>query len=165
MDSRSSVQSDVNWRASVALVVRRAPSKRSAINEFQVQHLCALTRLLVRSTLDHFEVEASADLPEESWEAFTSLPEYGLFTSGAYACGFVCSDLRPDTDLDEVRRFPIAVLGGMDLRQLRHYVHTLMRSERAGHGYGSVVYEALRAGALEAICERLERGSDLYETL
>lgn len=40
-----------------------------------------------------------------------------------------------------------------------------MRSERAGYGYGSVVFEALRAGVLEQLSERLDRGADLYERL
>lgn len=115
--------------------------------------------------MSHFEVESTTDLQEEGWGAFTELPEYELFTAGTYACGFVCSDLTPDVDLDTVKCRPREVLSSMTLPQLRHYVHTLMRSERAGYGYGSVIYEALRAGVIEALCERLERGSDLYESL
>lgn len=52
----------------------------------------------------------------------------------------------------------------MSLPQLRHYVHALMRTERATYGYGSVVYEAIRTGAVDVLCDRIERGSDLYES-
>lgn len=165
MDSKRTVQSGKGKRTSAALVVRRAPSKRVAINEFQTQHLCGLTRFLVQRTLDHFKVGAAADLPEDGWETFIKLPEYGLFMSGVYACGFVCSDLSPDIDLDAVKCRPNEALGLLTLPQLRHYMHTLMRSERAGYGYGSDIYEAMRAGVLEVVCERIERDADLYERL
>lgn len=155
----------IRKRSSAALIVRRAASKRSAIYEFQAQHLCSLIRFMVQAALAHCEVESVADLAEEDWEAFTELPEYELFTLGAYACGFVCSDLRPDVDLNAVARRPSEELCGMSLPQIRHYVHTLLRAERGTDGYGSFIYEALRAGVLEALCERLQSGSDLYESL
>ncbi len=165
MVGRRSVFSEIPRRTAASLVVRRAPSKRAAINEFQAHHLCGLSLFLVQRTLAHFEVESVADLPEEGWEPFTYLPEYGLFTSGVYACGFVCADLSPDIDIDAVKCRPVEALGGMTLPQLRHYVHTLMRLERAGFGYGSALYEAVRAGVLEVLCERLDSDSDLYESL
>lgn len=152
-------------RSSSTLIVRRAASKRSTINEFQAQHLCSLIRVMAQRALAHFEVEYVADLAEEGWDAFTELPEYELFTLGAYACGFVCSDLRSDADLNAVARRSGEALRGMSLPQIRHYVHTLLRSERAGYGYGSVIYDALRAGVFETLCQRLRSGSDLYETL
>jgi hypothetical protein len=120
---------------------------------------------LVKRTLEHFEVESVEELSDEDWESFTEMPEYGLFTTGVYACGFVCADLKPDADLDAIRQRPIEAIQGANLPWLRHYVHTLMRSERAGYGYGSVVFEALRAGVLEQLSERLDRGADLYERL
>jgi hypothetical protein len=148
-----------------SLVVRRAPSKRSVVNEFQARHFAELCRLLVKRTLEHFEMESLEGLPDEGWESFTEMPEYGLFTTGVYACGFVCADLKPDADLDAVKQRPIEAIQGADLPRLRHYVHTLMRSERASYGYGSVIYEALRAGILEQLSERMDRGADLYERL
>jgi hypothetical protein len=165
MQSSRSGESIKAKREPAALVVRRAFSRRATVNEFQVQHLCGLCRLLVRSALDLFEVEAYVDLPEQGWESFTQMPEYRLFTSGVYACGFVCSDLSPTVDLGAVDERPGKALADLDLSQLRHYMHTLMRSERAGFGYGSVLYEAVRSGALDAFSERLERDADLYEDL
>ncbi len=159
------MKENIRKRSSGTLIVRRAPSQRSAINESQAQHLCSLIRFMVQEALAHFEVESVADLAEEDWDAFTELPGYELFTLGAYACGFVCSELRPDADLNAVASRPGEALRSMALPQIRHYVHTLLRSERAGYGYGSVIYDALRAGALDALCERLQYGSDLYESL
>lgn len=159
------MKESISKRSSGALIVRRAASKRSAIHESQAQHLCGLIRFMVQETLAHFEVESVGDLAEDGWDAFTELPEYELFTLGAYACGFVCSDLRPDADLNAMARRPGEALRGMSLPQIRHYVHTLLRSERGTFGYGSFIYDALRAGALDALCERLQSGSDLYESL
>lgn len=159
------MKENIRKRPSGALIVRRAASKRSAIHESQARHLCGLIRFMVQGTLAHFEVESVTDLAEDGWDAFTELPGYELFTLGAYACGFVCSDLRPDADLNAVARRPGEALRGMSLPQIRHYVHTLLRSERGTYGYGSFIYDALRAGALDALCERLQSGSDLYESL
>lgn len=162
------MKENIRKRPSGALIVRRAASKRSAIHESQAQHLCSLIRFMVQAALHRWNVDSVAELPDDVWqafEAFTELPEYELFTLGAYACGFVCSDLRPDADLNAVVRRPGEALRGMALPEIRHYVHTLLRAERGTDGYGSVVYEALRAGTLEALCERIESGSDLYESL
>lgn len=165
MEIGSSTSSQRKRRSSAALIVRRAFSRRTAINEFQVQHFCELCRLLVRQTLDHFGVEICTELPEDGWESFIQLPEYGLFVSGAYACGFVCSDLSPAVDLESIKSRYAKALGEMDLPHLRHYLHALMRSERAGYGGGSVLYDALCEGALEFLCGRLERDPDFYECL
>ncbi len=155
----------IRKRPSAALIVRRVANKRSYINESQAQHLCSLIRFMVQAVMNQSEVNSVADLPELGWEDFTKLPAYELFVLGAYACGFVCSDLRPDADLNAVARRSGEALHDMSLPQIRHYVHTLLRSERAGYGYGSVIYDALRARALDALCERLQSGSDLYESL
>lgn len=148
-----------------ALIARRAAGKRSAINEHQAQHLLTLARCMTEAAIFQWEVDSVADLPQDGWEAFTDLQEYELFVLGAYACGFVCSDLIPNADMNLITSRPHEALREMSLPQIRHFVHTLMRSERAGHGYGSVIYGALRAGVFEALCERLEYGSDLYESL
>ncbi len=165
MDDKHSMEEGGRKRLSTALIVRRAASKRTAINEFQAKHLCVLARLMVQAIMEQSEVDSVADLSEEGWEAFTEMPEYEQFVLGAYAFGFVCSDLIPNVDLNAVTSRPQEMLRETTLPQLRHYIHTLMRSERAGHGYGSVIYDALRAGVFEVVCERLEYGSDLYESL
>lgn len=150
-------------RRSAALIIRSAISKRTPINEFQAHHFCELCRLLIQRALGYFGVQRSSELPEDGIEEFTQLPEYGLFTSGVYACGFVCSDFSPTVDINAVILRPEEVLANMTLPQLRHYVHSLMRSERAGYGYGSILYESIKSGALDFLCDRIARDSDLYE--
>ncbi len=152
-------------KKSVSLIQRQAPSKRSMVNEFQTQHLCALCTFLESRTLAHFGVRTHRDLPLEVDDEFTSLPEYDLFSSGVYACGFVCSDLSPDADLDAVERDPEGVLDRMNLPRIRHYLHTLLRSERANWGGGSVIYSALRAGVLSALVQRIKDGEDLFQVV
>lgn len=149
--------------AASQLIVRRAPGKRSTINEFQTQLLCTLTRHLVRCALDLFDVDSVDKLPADGWKSFSGLAEYNLFIQGAYACGFVCRDLTPHADLNAVRLGPSEALQDTSLPQLRHYIHTLLRAERASDGYGSHIYEAHRAGVFTALCELLEDCSALYE--
>lgn len=135
------------------------------VNEFQAQHLCALCSFLESRTLAHFGVRTLQDLPLEEDDEFTGLTEYDLFTSGVYACGFVCSDLLPDVDLEAIERDPQSVLDRMDLPRIRHYLHTLLRSERANWGCGSVIYSALRAGVLSALVQRIKDGEDLFQVV
>ena len=163
MENSHSEGSHKPKRSSPTLISRKAISKRSPINELQVQHFCELCHLLTQKALGHFGVKNSSELPENECDEFTQLPEYELFTNGTYACGFVCSDFSPTVDLNAVMQRPEEVLARMTLPQLRHCVHSLMRSERAGYGYGSILYKAIKSGALEALCDRLTRDSDLYE--
>lgn len=146
-------------------IKQSAPSSRTAINDFQRQHFCSLLEQLLSGALVQFGVRATSVLPQEGWERFTESREYRLFIEGAYACGFVCSDLRPNVDLNAVNQRPAEEMGRFDLKQLRHYVHTLIRSERASHGYGSLVWEAVLSGALERLLGRLANDSGLLEPL
>lgn len=165
MDQQSSIPESNRKRQNATLIVRRAASKRLAINEYQAQHLCALARRMVQAAMEQSKVRDVADLPEEGWDTFTELPEYEMFTLGAYACGFVCADLSPDADVNAVMSRPRDALREMSLPRIRHFIHTLMRAERAGYGFGSVIFTALRSGVFEALCARLEGGTDLYESL
>ena len=142
-----------------------APSSRVALNNYQREHFCSLIEQLVERALAQFEVRDTSDLPEDGWESFTQTREYLLFHTGAYACGFVCADLRPNIDLDMVNRNPEAHVTSFDLKQLRHYAHTLMRVERANDGFGSAVWESMRSGALELLLRRLAHDGDLLEPL
>jgi len=119
---------------------------------------------LISATLGQFEARATSDLPPEGWEQFIESREYRLFIEGAYACGFVCSDLRPNVDLNLINQHPDE-LGRFDLKRLRHYVHSMIRSERASHGYGSFIWESTRSGALERLLDRLSNDEGLREPL
>ena len=149
--------------ASVSLIKRRAASKRAAVNEYQAQHFLRLTNKLREATLQHFGVRSEFGLPEDGWSRFTELPEYEDFVSGAYGCGFVCEDFNPDFPIDDAHRRPAEVLREVSLIKLRHYIHCVIRAERHSDGWGSMIYEAMRAGALNTVCERLAPDSSLYE--
>ena len=146
-------------------IKQSAPSSRDALNNYQREHFCSLIEQLVERALAQFEVRVTSDLPEDGWESFTQTREYLLFLTGAYACGFVCTDLRPDLDLDSVNRSPEVHITRFNLKQLRLYVHTLMRVERANDGFGSVVWDSMRSGALELLLRRLVHDGDLVEPL
>jgi hypothetical protein len=146
-------------------IKQSAPSSRVALNNYQREHFCSLIEQLVERALAQHEVRVTSDLPEDGWESFTQTREYLLFLTGAYACGFVCADLRPNIDLDEVNRNPEAHIARFELKKLRHYVHTLMRAERANHGFGSSVWESMRTGALELLLHRLAHDGNLLEPL
>lgn len=141
------------------------PSSRTPLNDYQRVHFCQLTEQLLEQALAQFSVRATSQLPEDGWSSFTQTREYLLFITGAYACGFVCSDLKPKLDLDRVNRSPRDQIARMDLKKLRHYVHMLLRAERANDGYGSVIWEAVRSGALEVLLRRLAHDSDLLAPL
>lgn len=144
-------------------IKQSAASSRSAINNFQRQHFCTLLDQLIAGALSQFGVRTTSDLPEDGWERFAESREYQLFIEGAYACGFVCSDLRPNADLTLANQRPDEELGRSDLKQLRRYVHTLIRSERVNHGYGSNVWDSTRSGALECLLGRLVNDQSLLE--
>ncbi len=119
---------------------------------------------LISGALGQFGVRATSDLPPDGWERFTESREYRNFIEGAYACGFVCSDLRPDLDVDLINQRPDEV-GRFGLKRLRLYVHTMIRSERASHGHGSLVWESTRSGALERLLDKLANDEGLREPL
>lgn len=73
---------------------------------------------------------------EGQLEAFLACREYGNFTAGAYACGFVCRDLQAEFPFDLAKKRPDLLLVA-DVGKLRHYIHTLMRNERHSYGHGS----------------------------
>lgn len=163
--SKSTRSTNARKSSRTALIKRRLPSKRSAINEFQATHFCDLCTLLIQRTLEYNGIRDIEKLPTEGWEKFIELQEYNIFTTGVYACGFVCADMNSDVDLNMIQRSPADAIRRFNLLQLRHYVHTLMRSERASFGYGSVLYDALRAGVLDELVNRIARDTDLYENI
>lgn len=98
-------------------------------------------------------------LREASGTALRDLPSYDRLILAAYACGFVCTDMSGARAMMGVERDP-AVLLAMPFRQVRLYVHALMRAERwndygADFG-GGHIQEALASGALRLLAERLD---------
>ena len=81
---------------------------------------------------------------------------------GAYACGLVCTDLKPDNPLETERANAYQAIDGWSFPQLRQYVHYLVRHERWSNGYSSPILESLAQGHLQRVADRLERDDSLY---
>lgn len=127
-------------------------SRRSAVHECQVQLLVLLARELI---------EAYTRRPNASLTDWLDLPEHRRFVLGAYAAGFVCTDLAPMNDFEEICSRPREHLGSAGFNRLRHWIHTLLRAERWADGYSSPIRETIVSGALEIVVGRLESDDSL----
>jgi hypothetical protein len=146
---------------SAARISRSPPSRRSVVTQHQARHLVQLVRLLERDALGHFRVPVAAKLPKDRFAEFFRLEAYRIFIEGAYACGFVCRDLKPDNPLEGERERAAIVIGGWSFPELRQYVHYLVRHERFAGGYSSPILESLIAGHLQQVADRLESDDSL----
>lgn len=146
---------------SAARIARSPPSKRSVVTQHQARHLVQLVRLLEREALNHFRVPVAARLPKGRFTEFFKLEAYRIFIEGAYACGFVCRDLKPDNPLEGERERAVDVIAGWSFPKLRQYVHYLVRHERFADGYSSPILESLAAGHLQQVANRLESDDSL----
>lgn len=144
-------------------ISRRAPSKRSAVTQHQARHLVQLIRVLEREALTHFRAPVAARLPRERFTDFFKLEAYRVFIEGAYACGFVCNDLKPDNPLESERARATGTIAGWTFPQLRQYVHHLVRHERWADGFSSPLFAALADGHLQQVADRLDQDDSLYE--
>jgi hypothetical protein len=142
-------------------IARRPPGKRSAVTQHQARHLVQLVRWLEREALDHFRVPVAARLPKDRHAEFFKLEAYRIFIEGAYACGFVCRDLKPDNPLEGERERATQVIAGWSFPELRQYVHYLVRHERWADGYSSPILDSLAAGHLQQVADRLETDDSL----
>lgn len=150
-------------RPSGRRISRQSPSRRSAVNQHQARHLVQLVRLLEREALAHYRVPVAAQLPPDRHAEFFRLEAYRIFIEGAYACGFVCRDLRPDNPLESEREQPAQAIERWSFAGLRQYVHYLVRHERWADGFSSPLLESLAAGHLQHVADRLETDGSLYE--
>jgi hypothetical protein len=144
-------------------IARQAPSRRSTVNQHQARHLAQLIRWLEREALSHYRVPVASRLPRDRFTEFFKLEAYRNFIEGAYACGFVCRDLRPDNPLEGERDPPAEAIGRWGFTKLRQYVHYLVRHERWADGYSSPLLDSLAAGNLQQVADRLETDESLYE--
>lgn len=127
-------------------------SRRAAVHACQAELFVLLARELI---------EAYRRAPELDLDAWLDLPEYKRFVAGAYATGFVCSDLAPIDDFDEMNTWPREHLVRAGFNRLRHWVHTLLRAERWADGLASPILDAIVSGALEIVAGRLEGDGSL----
>jgi hypothetical protein len=144
-------------------ISRRASTRRTRVTQHQARHLVQLIRLLERDALTHFRVPVAARLPRERYTDFFKLEAYRVFIEGAYACGFVCADLRPDNPLEAERDRSTEAIAKWAFPQLRQYVHYLVRHERWADGFSSPIFSALVDGHLQQVADRLEKDDSLYE--
>jgi len=147
--------------ASAGRISRRPPSKRSVVTQHQARHLVQLVRWLEREALNHFRVPVASRLPKDRHAEFFKLEAYRIFIEGAYACGFVCRDLKPDNPLEGERDRAAEVIAGWSFPELRQYVHYLVRHERWADGYSSPILDSLVAGHLQQVADRLETDDSL----
>lgn len=127
-------------------IIYGAPGKNSQIYVEQVSLFVLLVRELV---------EAQRKDPRKS---FREMPEYDRFLLGSYACGFVCSDIKPNPENFQKFMNDPSMIRKSTFPQLRSFTHYLLRSERHGDvgGECSVVMDAVRNGTLSAVADRLE---------
>jgi hypothetical protein len=148
---------------STATISRRLPGRRSPVTQHQARHLVQLVRLLEREALQHFRVPVASRLPRDRFGEFFKLEAYRIFIEGAYACGFVCSDLKPESPLETERDRPVEAIARWSFPVIRQYVHYLVRHERWADGYSSPIFESLADGHLQQVVDRLEKDDSLYE--
>lgn len=146
---------------SAGRIMRSPPGRRSAVTQHQARHLVQLVRLLERAALDHFRVPVASRLPRDRHAEFFKLDAYRIFIEGAYACGFVCRDLKPDNPLEAERDRAAEAIAGWSFPVLRQYVHYLVRHERWADGFASPILESLAAGHLQQVADRLETDDSL----
>lgn len=137
--------------------------RRSAVNSHQATLFAHLSQRLQRAMLRELGAEGPERLPADKELEILDLDEYRLWTDGAFACGFVMDNGKPDGNLDAVNRDPEGTVGRMPFPELRQYVHYLQRSEKWADCYASPVYHAIRSGALQIVAERLLSDDSLYE--
>ncbi|MDH4557809.1 NUDIX hydrolase [Pseudomonas sp. BN417] len=140
----------------------KAPSRRSPVFQDQADLLAELIERFEHSVLAHFRTSDRAQIPMERFKEIWDLPDYRLLIVGSYACGFVCRDHKPDFDLTAVDNNPVAALGHCPFPEIRHFVHTLLRSERWADGYSSPILEAVNSGALALVAARLREDYSLH---
>ena len=146
---------------SASRISRSPPGRRSVVTQHQARHLVQLVRLLERDALGHFRVAVASRLPTDRHAEFFKLEAYRIFIEGAYACGFVCRDLKPDNPLEGAGDAAADFIAHWSFPQLRQYVHYLVRHERWADGYSSPILESLAAGHLQQVADRLETDDSL----
>lgn len=152
---------------SITLLQQRDNAAKGAMDDLQASGRINFEMPSVREDITfeqaQFFISLIRDL-EAAWHAnpegcLNKLPEYGRFLSGAYACGFVCRDIRPDEVADEYWAFMREPdrLRSASFDILRRMVHFMLRAERwndEGES-GGCIEQALHNGALAVIADGL----------
>jgi hypothetical protein len=120
-----------------------------------------------RTPIMRSQVELFCDLIDDLCESYASdrasalvdQRAYHRFISGAYALGFVCIDIAHDGRALERAIEEEGWIESRSFRELRQYIHTLLRAERwasegVEDGIGHIE-KTLRFGALRRIAAKL----------
>lgn len=128
-----------------AKITYAAPRWRDPITDAQIVLFCQLVDELAEAT-------GTGVAPSPT------TPEYQRLMLGADACGFVCSDLTADPEL-LVRAEKAGWVEKAKFKELRHYLHSLIRAERQFQKQPTEkvtpLHTALRNGVLARVCSRL----------
>ena len=143
-------------------ISNRYAAKQTVVNEAQARHLVQLIRYLEKCLIEHFKVRSAGDMPYERFEEIFDQAPYFLFIEGAYACGFVFRDGKPENPLVETGDRPEVQIASWTFPTLRQYIHFLLRNERWADAQASPVLLALISGHLQQVAARLESDSTLY---
>jgi len=144
-------------------IKQKLPSKRTSVYESQARFFARCIRRLEEAYRRHFDKPYNPDVGDS--DRFWALPEYEVFHDAAYACGFVCTDFASTYSIDQANESRGETLSREPFKELRHYVHTLLRAERSNRmdGCFSPVFSAIQSGALGVVARRLESDRSLYE--
>lgn len=142
--------------ASSRFIQDQSPSKQRPISEDQAEFLVSLIAGYTEDLCRHFKLRHICDFNLSNHETARELRSYQQLILGAYACGFVCADLDANFDLSSANQNPDAILGKCNLSVLRHYLHTLFRSERVSGLHGSPILASLQSDALALVATRLK---------
>lgn len=107
-----------------------APSKRSIITEDQAALFALMIQEYEANLMHEFELRDISELDLELYDISLGLPSYKRMLLAGYACGFVCRDLDASFCLYGRPEDLKGTLQSCNLARLRHYLHTLIRSER-----------------------------------
>ncbi len=144
--------------------IRSGPAtRRTPVREDQALFLAACIRALNE---DLVAVLGPGTRPDpRSSEKLWALRSYQIFCDAAYACGFVCTDLAPTYPLSAAHQSPDTTVGHEPFGKIRHFLHTLLRAERANNMTGCIspVLTAITSGALAVVAQRLESDATLRE--
>ena len=143
-------------------ILKKPCSKRTHVNEYQALHLADLIDTLGRDAYEHFRVSDYSRLPTDKHKDFFNLDTCMLFINGAYACGFVMRDAKPDNPLSESTQAPDEAIRKFDFILLRQLVHFLLRHESWSDGNESPILNAYANGLLPAIANKLRNDESLY---
>lgn len=143
--------------APMAARIIRAPLKGHNITEAQARLMAQALRRVARAC-EEFEVD---EFTTAEFIILSDHPAYQQFHEAAFVAGFVCDDYSEFMELEPVRRTPRAIVPRMSFGQIRHYVHTLQRTEKNNSQGSTALWMAAQSGALDLIAERLDSDATL----